>query len=301
MKCRRCGSELINGKCPNCTRDIANDDILENDNNKKRKRIGFIKILIIFIVLTIIGILVFYFYNKYENNKHIEILNLKRNEIIEILNKPSNFTNGDEILEEIPIKEEEIIIPKIDLSYSQEKIELDDDENLKSLFEISNKILNESVEVNAELFFTEDKGLILKGTIENITNGFNFPKLTLRVLSYNTNLDNKPLLQHNKYYLIEDLYTFDIKEGEIKEFTMKIRDKNTKYIKLGLKTGNLFLHSEENAVSVNNDITIPVITTDKYNPDEDFLPFRFAIINENGEVSKIYEHKNLIKEYKNEE
>lgn len=299
MKCRRCGSELINGKCPNCTRDIANDNILENNNNK-RKRIGFIKLLIIFIVLIIIGILGFYFYNKYENNKHIESLNLKRNEIIEILNKPSSFTNGDEILEEIPIKEEEIVIPKIDLSYSQEKIELDDDEKEKSLFVISNKILNESVEVNAELFLTEDKGLILKGTIENITNGFNFPKLTLRVLSYNTNLDNKPLLQHNKYYLIEDLYTFDIKEGEIKEFTMKIRDKNTKYIKLGLKTGNLFLHSEENAVSVNNDITIPVITTDKYNPDEDSLPFRFAIINENGEVSKIYEHKNLIKEYKSE-
>ena len=285
MRCRRCGSELTDEKCPNCTKDIINPP------TKKSKSIIFIIILIFLIV----GFTGYYFYNKYQKDKEMKMLEAKREEIIEIFKSPSNLINGDEILEEIPNKD--VYVPRIDLSYSQENITIDENEKLESIFIISNKIVNEAIEVNAELVLSDVNGLVLKGTITNITNGFDFPKLTLRVLSYDTNLDTKPLLQHNKYFLIEDNYTFEIQSGETKAFTMKIRDKNTKYLKLGLKTGDLFLHSEENAVSANNDIMIPVFLTDKYNENNDTLPFKFAIVDKEGNVSKVYEHKNLIKEY----
>lgn len=291
--CRRCGSVLIDEKCPNCTKDIVNNNGTKNIKSPKKK--SKLIIFIIILLFLTLGVSGYYFYTKYQKDKEIKISEAKREEIIEILNRPSGAINGNEILEETP--SEDIYVPKIDLSYSQENIVIDENEKSKSIFTISNKILNEAIEVNAELILSDVNGLVLKGIITNITNGFDFPKLTLRALSYDSNLDSKPLLQHNKYFLIEDEYTFEIKSGETKEFAMKIRDKNTKYLKLGLKTGDLFIHSEENAVSVNNDIMIPVFLTDKYNENNDTLPFKFAIVDKEGNVSKVYEHKNLIKEY----
>lgn len=301
MRCRRCDSELIDGKCPNCYKI----DRIKSESINSNKKKGSTKLIIIFIVvIAIISLSIggFYIYKKIEKKNNNELLEIKRNEIIAILNKEPIFTNASKILDEIPSDDlddlvEEEIAPKIDLSFSKEVISIDEEDKSKGVFSIKNKTLNEIIEVNAELVNFNDTGLVLKGSIKNISSGFNFPKLTLRVLSYSKNLSNISSLQHNKYYLLEDLYTFDLKEGESKEFIMRIRDKNTQFLKIGLKTGNLFLHSEENAESINNDISIPVITTDKYNAEENYLPFRYALIDTEGNVDKIYEHKKLIKEY----
>lgn len=286
----------------------------KNSNNRRsgydvrtkphKKQNKFLKVFKIFILICLLlgilfaGIVGILKYREAEKDKKlIEIRNQKIEFILNILESNSKTSNAINI----PTDEESEESQIIDLSINQETIDLEltEKSKYKTLMEVTNCIVDESLSITGKLINYNDS-LYFTGTITNVAKGFNFPKLELLLLEYNTDLNKVSSIQHSDYFIGNESYIFSIKENETINFTVKIRDINTKNIKLGIKTGNVLKHSEANAETVRNDVTIPVITTENYTVNLTYLPYRYALVNEDGVVSKIYEHNKLIKEYKNQ-